>query len=288
MMTDEKTFIADPGDDSFEHIHPTTHFAIGAHQDDIEIMALHGILSCYKQSQQRFGACVVTDGRGTPRTGEFANVSDDEMVKIRAEEQLKAAEIGDYVNCILLGYQSNEVRQLDFEPLTNKLIRILSLAQPKVVYTHNLADRHKTHLAVGLHVIKAIRRMPKELRPEKLYGCEVWRSLDFLPDTHNVSLDVSARPELQSALINAFRSQIAGGKNYEQALIGRLLANATFQDAYSPDVSSRLSIAMDMTPLIQNDQLSPRAYMQDILRATEDEIDKNLISLLGDKNTLGD
>ena len=121
---------------------------------------------------------------------------------------------------VLLGHQSSEVRHLDFEPLTTELVRLFQLAQPKVVYTHNLADKHKTHLAVGLHVIKAIRRLPKELRPEKLYGCEVWRSLDFLPDEYKVLLDVSARPELQSALINAYRSQIVGGKNYEQLSSG--------------------------------------------------------------------
>lgn len=268
--------------DSFEDIHKISHLAIGAHQDDVELMAMHGVLACYKQEHHRFAACVVTDGRSTPRAGEYANVSDDEMVKIRAAEQAKAAEIGDYANYFLLGHQSSEVRRMDFEPLTNELVKLLRSAQPKIVYTHNLADKHKTHLAVGLHVIKAIRCLPRELRPEKLYGCEVWRSLDFLPDTHKVLLDVSARPELQSELINVFRSQIAGGKNYEQAVIGRLLANATFHDAYAPDAASRLSIAMDMTPLILDDQLSPRAFTRDILRATEDEIDGNLAGFLGD------
>lgn len=279
-MTCLKNFNSVSREDPLENIHKLTHLAIGAHQDDIEIMALHGILACYQQEHNRFGACVVTDGRGTPRSGEYANISDDEMVEIRATEQAKAAEIGDYANCVLLGHQSSEVRHLDFEPLTTELVRLFQLAQPKVVYTHNLADKHKTHLAVGLHVIKAIRRLPKELHPEKLYGCEVWRSLDFLPDEHKVLLDVSARPELQSALINAYRSQIVGGKNYEQAVIGRLLANATFQDAYAPDAHSRLSIAMDMTPLILDDQLSPRAFIRDILRATRDEIDGNLAGFL--------
>lgn len=219
-MACEKNLSHGVGGNSFENIRKTTHFAISAHQDDIEIMAFHGILACYQQEHCRFGgACVVTDGRGgTPRAGEFADVSDDEMVEIRAAEQAKAAEIGDYANCVLLGHRSSGVRQLDFEPLTSELVRLLSLAQPKIIYTHNLADKHKTHLAVGLHVIKAIRRLPRELRPEKLYGCEVWRSLDFLPDTHKVLLDVSARPELQSALINAFRSQIAGGERITNKL----------------------------------------------------------------------
>ena len=39
---------------------------------------------------------------------------------------------------------------------------------------------------------------------------------------------------------------------------------------------------MDMTPLILDDQLCPRAFMREILRATRDEIDGNLASFLGD------
>ena len=38
---------------------------------------------------------------------------------------------------------------------------------------------------------------------------------------------------------------------------------------------------MDMTPLILDDQLSPRTFMRDILRATGDEIDGNLAGFLG-------
>ncbi|MBT4901719.1 MAG: hypothetical protein HON54_07415, partial [Verrucomicrobia bacterium] len=33
----------------------TTHLGVGAHQDDLEVMALHGILACYKQPQKWFG-----------------------------------------------------------------------------------------------------------------------------------------------------------------------------------------------------------------------------------------
>ena len=32
----------------------TTHLAVGAHQDDIEFMALHGILQCFNQTDRWF------------------------------------------------------------------------------------------------------------------------------------------------------------------------------------------------------------------------------------------
>ena len=33
----------------------TTHLGIGAHQDDLEFMALHGILACFQRSDRWFG-----------------------------------------------------------------------------------------------------------------------------------------------------------------------------------------------------------------------------------------
>jgi hypothetical protein len=53
----------------------TTHLGIGAHQDDLEFMALHGILECYEQSDKWFGGIICTDGAGSARTGPFAKFS---------------------------------------------------------------------------------------------------------------------------------------------------------------------------------------------------------------------
>jgi hypothetical protein len=65
----------------------TTHIGIGAHQDDLEIMATHGILACYRQPDKWFTGIVVTNGRGSPRAGLYANYTDDEMQSVRVEEQ---------------------------------------------------------------------------------------------------------------------------------------------------------------------------------------------------------
>ncbi|MFO7623666.1 MAG: PIG-L family deacetylase, partial [Anaerolineales bacterium] len=47
----------------------TTHLAIGAHQDDLEIMAAGPILECFQQPERWFTGVVVTDGGGSPRSG---------------------------------------------------------------------------------------------------------------------------------------------------------------------------------------------------------------------------
>ena len=49
----------------------TTHLAIGAHSDDIEIMAYHGIVDCYgyRRKDKWFSGVTVTNGRGSSRVG---------------------------------------------------------------------------------------------------------------------------------------------------------------------------------------------------------------------------
>jgi len=73
-----------------------THLAVGAHQDDLEFMALHGILECFGRSDRSFSGVTMTNGAGSARTGPYAACSNDEMVQIRVAEQRKAALIGGY------------------------------------------------------------------------------------------------------------------------------------------------------------------------------------------------
>src|SRR5689334_16261846 len=88
----------------------TTHLAIGAHPDDLEIMALEGILACFGNPDKWFCGVVVTHGAGSARTGPYARFTDEEMKAIRREEQTKAAIIGEYGAQIMLDYSSQEIR----------------------------------------------------------------------------------------------------------------------------------------------------------------------------------
>jgi len=97
--------------------------------------------------------------------------------------------------------------------------------------------------------------LPPDARPNRVLGCEVWRSLDWLSDAEKVVLDVSGHDHLASTLNGVFDSQIAGGKRYDLAVAGRRRANATFLDARSTDAMTSACLAMDLTPLILDDQL---------------------------------
>jgi len=243
-----------------EAISRTTHLGIGAHQDDLEFMAFHGILTCYDRTDRWFGGVTITDGRGSSRAGKFKDWSDDQIAAERIREQEAAAVIGQYSFIAQLGFSSSAVRNAQQPAVRDDLRRILEASRPEVVYLHNLADKHDTHVGCALRCIEAMRQLPKADRPKTVYGCEVWRDLDWLVDSEKTAMPISARPELAQALNEVFATQIAGGKRYDLAVLGRRTANATFSHAHSTDQESAMQWAMDLTPLVQDDSLDPVAY----------------------------
>jgi LmbE family N-acetylglucosaminyl deacetylase len=252
----------------------TTDMAIGAHHDDIEIMAFNGILECFGDDARWFCGVVVTDGSGAPRNRLTRDYTEDEMVAVRRKEQKKAAVVGEYGAQVLLDYPSSKVRDGRNGAPVEDLVLLLEAARPEVVYTHNLADKHNTHVAVALRVIEAIRRLPAGQRPRHLYGCEVWRDLDWLRDTDKVAFDVSGHENLQAALLGVFDSQVYG-KRYDLATMGRRRTNATYYSAYEVDEAAGMTFAMDLTPLIQDPSLDIQTYVRGFLeRFAEDVIEQ--------------
>ena len=87
-----------------------THLGIGAHQDDLEFMAFHGIEACYRQTEKWFGGVTCTNGAGSARTGLYKDYSDEEMCEVRHREQDHAAVVGDYAAMIQLDYPSATIK----------------------------------------------------------------------------------------------------------------------------------------------------------------------------------
>lgn len=233
----------------------TTHLAIGAHQDDLEFMAFEGIALCHGRSDRWFGGVVCTDGRGSSRTGAYAACSDEEIRGIRRREQREAADLGQFGFMAQLDFPSSVVKDPADHRLAGDLLAILQAARPKVVYAHQPADKHETHIGVLRATLQALRQLPHDQRPSRLLGCEVWRGLDWMLDSDKSALDVSGHEELAQGLNTLFDSQIGGGKRYDLAVMGRRRANATFFDSHSGDAASEMCLAMDLTPLIQDDRL---------------------------------
>lgn len=252
----------------------TTHLGIGAHQDDLAIMALHGILECYMPDDQWFTGVTATNGSGSPREGEYAGYSGEQMMAARRQEDKMAAMVGRFSALALLDFPSSALKTPD-DPLHDMvvpdLIELIRGCRPQFIYTHNLADKHDTHVAVALRVVRALRELGDEFRPKEIWGCEVWRGLDWLWDDEEpvefyfgdkVVFDVSAHRNVAAALRGLYDSQIAGGKRYDAAAMGREAANATFFASHAGDTATANIFAMDMGELLHNPELDPFDYMQ--------------------------
>jgi LmbE family N-acetylglucosaminyl deacetylase len=248
----------------------TTHLCIGAHPDDAEIMAYHGIAQCFGRTDRWFTNVTVTNGAGSPRSD--PNCSDERMREIRRLEQRKAAKIGEYSVQFQLDYSAASVKDPAAEHVTQDLVRILTAARPQVVYAHNPADEHETHVAVFLRSLAALRRLPARTKPARVYGCEVWRGLEWLPDARKQALPVDDHPDLAASLIGVFESQIAGGKRYDLAIAGRRLANATFLNAHETDQAHALTYAIDLTPLIDDPALSVVEFIAGLVEELKQEV----------------
>jgi LmbE family N-acetylglucosaminyl deacetylase len=230
-----------------------THLGVGAHHDDLEFMAFHGILECFASKTKWFGGVTCTNGAGSSRTGAYEKYTDAQMMGVRRTEQNTAATIGQYGVMFQLDYSSSAIKSPTDLTLKNDLKEILAATRPEVVYTHNPADKHDTHIGVVIAALQAMRELPRDQRPKKVIGCEVWRSLDWLSDAEKVLMDVSGHDNLAAALNGVFDSQIAGGKRYDLATLGRRAGNSTFFESHATDKANQLIFGMDLTPMVADE-----------------------------------
>lgn len=264
-----------PGKESLDGV---TDMCIAAHQDDIEIMAYGPISECYKSDTRNFCGVVMTDGAGSPRAGEYSDYTNEQMKEVRIQEQNDAAKLGNYTAILQLGYASSEIKDGNNKDTVDELYDLLCQVKPERLYTHNLADKHETHVAVVLRVIEAVRRMPEDIRPKEIVALEVWRNLDWLPDSEKVCVDTSKYPQLAEDLITVYRSQVVGGKSYDKAAIGRRCANATFFESHNTDEASSQSFGLDLMPLVKGEE-TPTEFIVSYIEKFRNEVESTIARL---------
>ena len=161
----------------------TTHLAVAAHQDDIEIMAAAPILACFQQPDRWFTGVVVTDGRGSPRDDLYKNYSDEEMRLVRFKEQKKAAVVGEFAAQMLLDYPSKMVKDgAEIKPVED-LTALFLAARPQVSTPTTWPTNTTPTSPSRSKPSPPCAACRSKRAPEKVYGCEVWRDLDWLVDT---------------------------------------------------------------------------------------------------------
>lgn len=260
------------GADAARALAATTDLCIAAHHDDIEIMAYGPVAACYDDPARKFTGVVVSDGAGSPRSGPYGDYTDEQMKRVRVVEQKNAARLGNYAAQCFLAFSSAEIKDAGNTATVDDIEKLLLACAPAIVYTHNLADKHDTHVAVALRVIEAVRRLPKDKRPQKVYSMEVWRGLDWLCDADKAVFDTSGHPNLAAALLGAYDSQITGGKRYDAAALGRRLANATFFESHATDDVSSISFGLDITGLVEAPEMKPVDFIRGYMSRFEEEV----------------
>src|SRR5512136_2440668 len=109
----------------------TTHLAVAAHQDDLEIMAAQPILECFQREDRWFTGVVVSDGRGSPRDDLYKDYTDEEMRVVRFKEQKKAAVVGEYAAQILLDYPSRAIKDGSNQQVGEDMVKLLKATRPQ-------------------------------------------------------------------------------------------------------------------------------------------------------------
>ena len=162
----------------------TTHLAISAHQDDIEFMAYAPIAECFGNQDKWFGAIVVTDGAGSPRSGLYADYTDKQMKEVRVVEQKKAAMVGEYGFLAMLSHPSKEVKDARNTKIVKELADLIRKAKPKYLYTHNLADKHETHQIAGgkRYDLAAEGRRLANATFSASHACDTYSALSYAMD----------------------------------------------------------------------------------------------------------
>jgi LmbE family N-acetylglucosaminyl deacetylase len=194
------------------------------------------------------------------------------MREIRRDEQRTAARLGNYSIQIQLGHASADVKRPAHPGVSADLAEIFAGCMPEVVYLHNPMDRHDTHVAVLSRCLEAMRALPPARRPRRVLGCEVWRDLDWAIEADKVALDSGRRPELAAGLLAAFDSQIAGGKRYDLATLGRRAAHATFRESHATDRFDGITWALNLRPLIDPDGPGLEKFADSILARFREDI----------------
>ena len=215
-------------------------------------------------------------GAAPPRDNLYKEYTDEEMRIVRFKEQKKAAVVGEYAAQVMLDFPSRSIKDASRPESVTDITALLQATRPKYVFTHNLADKHDTHVAVACRVISAIRSLPATERPQKLYGCEVWRDLDWMVDEDKAAFDLTGHENLQAALLGVFDSQICGGKRYGLASMGRRCANATYFASHGLDLTLGLSYGMDLSLLIADTSKDTAEFVLEHIRHFASDVKSRL------------
>jgi LmbE family N-acetylglucosaminyl deacetylase len=197
---------------------PKRVLAIGAHADDIDVMA-GGTMATWASVGARVEYVVLTDGsKGTSDRG----MTSEELIETRRNEQREAAMLIGVKGCHFLNYEDGQLEvtmavKRDIVRLIRKIRpdTVVTL-DPTFVYSSSLGMlNHPDHRAAGQATLDAIYPLARdhlsfpELLEEKLEPHKVTHLLLTNPETHNFLVDICDSFEAKLTMLEQHASQFS-------------------------------------------------------------------------------
>ncbi len=135
---------------------------ISPHVDD-ETIGMGGTLLKYRNRGARISLVYITDGSGS-----VSDLSKLELSKARAKEAREVQESYGVGELYFLDQLDGSVNSEDQEAVL-RLVEILDIEKPRKIYTPNLLDGHRDHIASTILLLKAIEIWDRDFKNICMY-----------------------------------------------------------------------------------------------------------------------
>jgi LmbE family N-acetylglucosaminyl deacetylase len=180
--------------------------AIGAHPDDLEILA-GGTLALYARAGHEITMAVATNGNvGSP------TLEPREIAEIRHAEAQRSA---DLIGATLAWMDFDDEWLFNDRPTRERFIDVIRAARPDVVLAHSPTDYHPDHrnagqVTIDARIPSAVRlvqtTLPAAERIPHLFLMDCVGGIDFVPEAY---VDVTDTMELKEKMLLCHESQDA-------------------------------------------------------------------------------
>ncbi|MDR7239278.1 bacillithiol biosynthesis deacetylase BshB2 [Neobacillus drentensis] len=183
------------------------------HPDD-EAFGVSGTIATHVKNGTPVTYACLTLGEMGRNMGNPPFTNRENLPKIRKEELKEAARVLGIQDLRMLGYRDKTIEFEDEEKLANKMLEVIEEVNPSLIITFYPGySVHPDHDATGAAVVRAVEKMPADVRPTLHCVAFSNNCVDEIgePDILN---DISPVTKIKLAAIQAHRSQT------EQMFIG--------------------------------------------------------------------
>lgn len=192
--------------------------AVGAHPDDMDFGASGTVAEWVKEGAEAY-YLIVTDGS---KGSDDPKMTEEQLVKIRRQEQKKAGEILGLKKVFFLDYKDTELTVT--QRLKEDIVRIIRQVKPTIVITMDPAFyysssmgfvNHSDHRAVGIAVMDAVYPLARDrltfpsLAAE---GLRPWKTKELMfvsfSDQPELVVDISKTIDKKMQALKAHTSQV--------------------------------------------------------------------------------